>query len=116
RRTVAFSFLPCLANVVMLIAFVLLFATGILRGDRNPALTYGFGAAALLAVVIVLALPALLAPRAQPRSARTRPGKLADVARFVRESLGRGLGDALLLRRRLWLAVLVAAVGMSAFD
>ena len=116
RRTVAFFFLTSLANVVMLVAFVLLFATGILRGDRNPALTYGFGAAALLAVVIVLALPALLAPRAQPRSARRRPGKLADVARFVRESLGRGIGDAVLLLRRRSLAVLVGAFGVAAFD
>ena len=47
RRTVAFFILTSLANVVTLVVFAALYALGVLAGDRNPALTYGFGAAAL---------------------------------------------------------------------
>ena len=54
RRTVAFFILTSLANVVTLVVFAALYALGVLTGDRNPGLTYGFGAAALVATAIVV--------------------------------------------------------------
>ena len=60
RRTVAFFFLTSLANVGGVIVFAVLYATGILDHDRNPALTHGFGAAAMLATaIVVIGIPRL---------------------------------------------------------
>jgi hypothetical protein len=47
RKSVAFFFLTSLANVAGVAAFAALYAVGVLVHDRNAALTYGFGAAAL---------------------------------------------------------------------
>src|SRR5947209_18662699 len=60
RRSVAFFFLTSLANVGGVIVFAALYAVGVLHGDRNPALTYGFGAAAVIATVVVALLPLLV--------------------------------------------------------
>jgi uncharacterized membrane protein YbhN (UPF0104 family) len=114
RKSVAFFFLTSLANVAGVVAFAALYAAGVLAHDRNAALTYGFGAAALAATVIVLALPAVLTPVVPPAPARDR--RLAVVWRFARYSLGQGVRDAVQLLRRRSLGVLIGSVGTVTFD
>ncbi len=117
RRSVAFFLLTSLANVGAVIAFAGLYAAGILHHDRNPALTYGFGAASLAVAAIVLALPRLIKPSATDPK-RSRPAnRLHAAARLVRGSLVEGIGDSLrLLRGRGAPAVLAGAIGTMAFD
>jgi len=115
RKTVAFFFLTSLANVAGVIVFAALYAVGVLRHDRDPALTYGFGAVALVATMFVLALPKLLRTAVQP-PAPARAGRVAAVLRFVRYSLGQGVRDAVLLLRRGSLGVLLGSLGTLAFD
>jgi uncharacterized membrane protein YbhN (UPF0104 family) len=115
RRTVAFFFLTSLANVAGVIVFAALYAVGVLRHDRNPTLTYGFGAAALAVTTLVLGLPALLAPKARVR-ASARSGRIADALRFIRESLGQGIRDATLLLRQRSPGVLAGSLGTMVFD
>jgi len=116
RRSVAFFLLTSLANVGTLVVFALLFALGVLQGDTNQALTYGFGAAGLAAAVIVLLLPTVgrrLAPRSElPEDA----GRLRVAARHVRNAVGDGVRDSLLLLRRRPLGVLVGSFGYMGFD
>jgi uncharacterized protein (TIRG00374 family) len=116
RRTVAFFLLTSLANVATLVVVVVLFAVGVIRGDRDPAVTYGFGAAAVIVTVLVLALPWLLMPKAPAASDGASERKLAAVTRFARYSLGHGTEDAILLLRRRSLGVLLGAFGVMAFD
>ncbi|MGO9498189.1 MAG: lysylphosphatidylglycerol synthase transmembrane domain-containing protein [Solirubrobacteraceae bacterium] len=115
RKSVAFFFLTSLPNVVGVIVFAALYATGVLRGDRDPAITYGFGAAALGATVLVLALPRLLGT-GEEAPAAPHPGRIARVVRFARHSLGQGVRDAVLLLRGRSPGVLVGALGTMAFD
>jgi len=115
RRTVAFFLLTSLANVGAVIAFAALYALGVLGHDRNPALTYGFGAGALAAVAIVLALPRLLT-RCGDAAAPARPGRVRAGVRFVRCSLGQGVGDGLRLLRRRPIGVLTGSLGTMACD
>ena len=116
RRTVAFFFLTSLANVAGVILFALLYAVGILQDDRNPALTYGFGQAALAATGLVLALPPLLSRRKAKPSAEEGAKRLAAARRFIRQSLGLGVRDAVELLRQRSAAVLFGSVGTVAFD
>jgi uncharacterized membrane protein YbhN (UPF0104 family) len=116
RRTVAFFFLTSMANVGGVVLFAALYLVGILRHDRNPWLTYGFGAAALAATAIVLALPALLAGNASALSMPVRAGKLAAATRFIRQSLGQGVRDGLLLLRQRSIGVLIGSLGTMVFD
>ena len=60
RRTAAFFFLTSMANVAGVILFPALYPLGVLGHDPNPALTYAFGAAALIATALVIALPTVL--------------------------------------------------------
>ncbi|MBV8942131.1 MAG: flippase-like domain-containing protein [Solirubrobacterales bacterium] len=115
RRTVAFFILTSLANVATLIVFAALYALGILNHDRNPALTYGFGIAALVATaVVVLGLPRLRkAPSAQPG---VRLGKIAAARRFARDSLGQGVRDGLVMLREHPVGVLAGSFGVMGFD
>jgi uncharacterized membrane protein YbhN (UPF0104 family) len=118
RRTVAFFFLTSLANVGCVILFAVLYALGLLGADPNPALTYGFGAAALAATAIVLTLPRLLArerPAHAPASERAA-GKLRTALQFIENSVGQGVGDGVKLLRRRSVGVLVGSVGTMAFD
>lgn len=115
RRTVAFFILTSMANVGGVILFAALYAVGILHDDRNPALTYGFGAAAIAATALVLALPRLLVERL-PAEENLKPGKIAAAVRFVRHSLGQGVRDGISLLRRRSPGVLVGSVGTMAFD
>jgi uncharacterized membrane protein YbhN (UPF0104 family) len=114
RRTVAFFILTSLANVGGVIVFAALYATGILQHDRNPALTYTFGALAAIVTAFVLTLPSLL--KAKPPGSDPTSGKLAIAMRWVRYSLGQGIRDGVLLLRQRPLGVLVGSVGFMVFD
>jgi uncharacterized membrane protein YbhN (UPF0104 family) len=116
RRTVAFFLLTSLANVGGVILFALLFLSGILGDDRNPILTYGFGGAALVATVAVLALPLLLHPSPDQPLPGGRQGTVAVAARFARDSVGLGVRDAVELLRRRSTGVLLGSLGTVAFD
>jgi uncharacterized membrane protein YbhN (UPF0104 family) len=114
RRTVAFFVLTSLANVGTLIVFALLYLTGILQHDRNPALVYAFGLAALIATVLV----GYGLPRLQRAVAPETPGsgRIAKGVRFLRNSLGHGVSDGLLLLREKPIPVLVGSFGVMGLD
>ncbi len=116
RRTVAFFFLTSMANVGGVILFAALYAVGILSHDRNPALTYGFGAAAIVATIIVLALPALMTGKVPEPPAMRRSGRVASAARFIRHSVDQGVRDGTSLLRRGSPGVLIGSIGTTAFD
>jgi uncharacterized membrane protein YbhN (UPF0104 family) len=116
RRTVAFFFLTSLANVATVIVVAALYALGVIRHDRNPALTYGFGAAALVATGLVLALPALLQPKDRTTASDESPGRFAAALRFARYSVALGVRDGLLLLRARSIGVVAGSVGLMAFD
>jgi uncharacterized membrane protein YbhN (UPF0104 family) len=115
RRTVAFFILTSLANVATLVVFAALYALGILQHDRNPGLTYGFGAAALVATAIVVLVLSRL-HKASPASPGVRIGKIAAARRFARDSLGQGVRDGLLLLKEHPVGVLVGSFGIMGFD
>ena len=117
RRTVAFFFLTSLANVgtVVLIAFG--FAVGIFGHDPAPIFTYGFGAAALVAITIVVLLPI-----PYNRWLAHREPLPADAGRMRRwwrngvDAAGEGASDSLLLLRKRPASVLIGSFGYMAFD
>jgi uncharacterized membrane protein YbhN (UPF0104 family) len=116
RRTVAFFLLTSLANVGTLVLFSALFAAGTLSGDTDAALTYGFGAAGLVAIILVLLVPALgtrLAPRS---SLPADAGRVRVLVRHVRNAIGDGVRDSIVLLRRRSLGVLGGSFGYMAFD
>jgi uncharacterized membrane protein YbhN (UPF0104 family) len=114
RRTVAFFFLTSLANVATLILFAGLYATGVLHHDRNPALVYFFGAAAVIAgAIVVLGLPRLRPPAASPTPGA---GRIGQGLWFVRSSLGRGVPDGLLMLRDRPAAILAGSFGVMGLD
>ena len=116
RRTVAFFLLTSLANVGALVVLAALFAAGVLRGDTNQALTYGFGVAGLAAILITLAIPALgtrLAPRA-PLPAQA--GRIRVAVRHLRNAVGDGVRDSIVLLRRRSVGVLSGSFGYMGFD
>jgi uncharacterized membrane protein YbhN (UPF0104 family) len=114
RKSVAFFFLTSLANVAGVVAFAALYAVGVLQHNGNAALTYGFGAAALAATLIVLALPAVLTPVEPLAPANDR--RLAAASWFARYSLAQGVRDAMRLLRRRSLGVLIGSLGTVTFD
>ncbi len=115
RRTVAFFILTSLANVGTLIVFAALYALGVLHHDRNPAFTYAFGAAALVATaIVVLGLPRV--SKAAPVPPNVRLGKIASARRFARDSLGQGVRDGLVILREQPTGVLVGSLGTMGFD
>jgi uncharacterized membrane protein YbhN (UPF0104 family) len=114
RRSVAFFFITSLANVATLILFALLYAIGILHGDRNVPLTYVFGVTAvLLTAIVALGLPRLRPPTASPAP---NSGRVAHGVWYVRNSLGLGVRDALLIIRSRPAGVLLGSFGVMAFD
>lgn len=116
RRSVAFFLLTSLANVGGVVLFALLYAAGVLGRDPNRPLTYGFGAAAGVAIVAVVALPAVLRA-GRPRPARQEGASTVRKAiLFLRFSLVEGIRDGLVLLRRRSLGVLGGSVGTMAFD
>lgn len=116
RKSVAFFLLTSMANVAGVIAFAALYAVAVLHHDRDPALVYGFGAAALVATLFVLALPRLLATTKAEPAVSARQGRISAVVRFARSSLGQGVSDAVLLVRRRSPGVLLGSFGTMAFD
>ena len=116
RRTAAFFLLTSIANVAGVIAFALLYLLGALGHDPNPALTYSFAAAALIATALVLALPAVLQhlPPLAPQAARS--GRLGSALRLLRYSVAEGVRDGLMLLRQRSLGVIAGSVGTTAFD
>jgi uncharacterized membrane protein YbhN (UPF0104 family) len=116
RKSVAFFFLTSLANVASVVLLAALFLTGAFSGDPDPVLTYAFGAAALLATALVLAVPRWLGRSSPKRPAYANPGRIATARRFARESLVRGLRDAVELLRGRSPAVLIGSFGTMGFD
>jgi uncharacterized membrane protein YbhN (UPF0104 family) len=116
RRTVAFFFLTSLANVGGVILFSLLYLVGVLSDDRNPALTYGFGAAAAVALALVLALPRFLAGDRDEPPPSEGSRRVAAALHFLRYSLGLGIRDAVTLLAQRSIGVLVGSIGTMAFD
>jgi uncharacterized membrane protein YbhN (UPF0104 family) len=116
RKTVAFFFLTSMANVGAVIVLATLFAVGLLHHDRSPALTYGFGAAALVVTLVVLAIPTLLGDPPPADAEAAQAGRVSRLMRFARHSLVHGLRDAVLLLRRRSPGVLIGALGTMLFD
>jgi uncharacterized membrane protein YbhN (UPF0104 family) len=116
RRSVAFFFLTSLANVGGVIVFAALFLVGVLHHDRNPDLTFGFGAAALVATVIVVGFLPLLGGRRPPASPDDSQSRIRAALRWVRYSLGQGVRDGLQLLRQRSVGVLVGSLGFMVFD
>jgi uncharacterized membrane protein YbhN (UPF0104 family) len=116
RRTVAFFFLTSLANVGAVILFAVLYLVGVLSNDRNPALTYGFGAAAAAATALILMLPRFLAQGHDAPPPHEGSGRLAAVLHFLRYSLGLGIRDAVDLLKQRSAGVLIGSIGTMAFD
>ena len=114
RRTVAFFLLTSLANVGVLALFAAAFALGLLGHDEVPGLTYGFGIAAVAAVPLTLALPALTA-RLAPAS-REDARRVRTAVRGVLASVGDGVRDSLILLRARQGSVLGGSLGYMAFD
>lgn len=116
RRTVAFFFLTSLANVGGVILFAFLYLVGVLPHDRNAALTYGFGGAALMGVALVWALPRLLAPGRDEPPPTEASGRVGAALHFLRYSLGLGIRDAGTLLAQRSAGVVVGSIGTMAFD
>lgn len=116
RRTVAFFLLTSLANVGTLVVFALLFATGVLDGDTNQGLTYGFGGAGLGAAVIVLLLPVIGQRFPAPKSPPPGASRMRAAILRVRHAIGDGVRDSLVLLRRRSLGVLAGSLGYMGFD
>jgi uncharacterized protein (TIRG00374 family) len=117
RRTVAFFFLTSMANVGAMVLLAGLYALGIVRPDRNPALTYSFGVAALVAtLLVVVVIPAVLKPGTPDSRPTGNQRKLAAAARFARDSLGQGVRDGLSILRQRSIGVIASSVGTMVFD
>jgi uncharacterized membrane protein YbhN (UPF0104 family) len=116
RLTGAFFLLTSMANLAGVIAFAALYLPGVLGHDPNPVLTYSFGAGALTATALVLALPQLLrgvSPR-RPQARWSR--RLTSALRLLRYSLAEGVRDGLMLLRQRSLGVIAGSLGTTAFD
>src|SRR5581483_228401 len=111
-----FFFLTSMANIAVVIVFASLYLLGVLGHDPNPALTYSFGAGALTATGIVLALPAVLPRLPTPRPRGTWSRRLSAALRLLRYSVAEGVRDGLGLLRRRSLGVMAGSVGVTAFD
>src|SRR5579875_755722 len=117
RRTVAFFLLTSLANVGGVVVFAAAFAGGVLGADAQPAFTYGFGAAALAAIVLTLSIPAWYGRwRTHRRPLPPDAGRLRRGGRLVVDALGEGTADAIALLRRRPVGVLVGSLGYMGFD
>ena len=116
RRTAAFFLLTSMANLAGVIAFALLYLLGVLAHDPDPALTYSFGAAALIATGLVLALPAVIRHVPLQGSGARRPSRVVSALRLLRYSVTEGVRDGLMLLRRRSTGVIAGSVGTVAFD
>lgn len=116
RRSVAFFFLTSLANVWTLILFAILYAAGVFPPNHN-GIAYGFGAAGLIASLLVMVgLPRLRPREPLPRSGGGLVAWLRAAARFARNSLGQGVRDGLELMRKRPIGVFGGSFGVMGFD
>ena len=116
RKSVAMYFLTSLANVSILVAFVALYATGVLRHNPNVVVTDLFAALALASVLVVLVIPRILARMPGAGTPDHPLGSVARGLRFVRRSLAAGVPDGVLLLRRRPVSVLGGSFGTTVFD
>jgi uncharacterized membrane protein YbhN (UPF0104 family) len=116
RKSVAMYFLTSLANVSILIVFVSLYAIGVLRHNPNVVVTDLFAAFALAAVLVVLAIPRILARLPGAGTPNNRRGSVARGLGFVRRSLAAGVPDGVLLLRQRPVSVLAGSFGTTVFD
>ena len=116
RKSVAFFVLTSLANVAAVVVLAAMYAGGLLDHDPNVALTYGFGAAALVATLVVLAIPAWFGRDAPQPPGPGQVGRLARAWSLARYSLTQGVRGSLVLLRRRSPAVLLGSFGTMAFD
>lgn len=117
RRTVAFFLLTSLANVGTVALFALGFALGIFGDDTTPDFTYAFGAAALLAIMIVLSVSVWYVHRLDRREPLPAgAGRIRRGWRHVVDALGDGTVDSVKLLRRRPVGVLVGSFGYMGFD
>lgn len=117
RRTVAFFLLTSLANVGCVPLVAAGFAVGIFSGDTQPDFTYGFGAAALLAIAITLSVPVWYGHwLARRRPLPSTAGRLAKGWRLVLDALGEGTEDSAVLLRHRPVGVLGGSLGYMGFD
>jgi uncharacterized membrane protein YbhN (UPF0104 family) len=90
---------------------------GIFGGDTEPAFTYGFGAAALIAIVITLSVPAWYGhwvPHRKPLP--TTAGRLRKDWRHAVDALGEGTADSVVLLHKRPVGVLAGSLGYMGFD
>jgi uncharacterized membrane protein YbhN (UPF0104 family) len=99
-----------------LLLWVRNYLLGVLGHDPNPALTYSFAAAALIATALVLALPAVLKHLPPPRPQATPSRRVTSALRLLRYSVTEGVRDGLMLLRQRSLGVIAGSVGTTAFD
>lgn len=116
RRTVAFFLLTSLANVGGVVLFAVLYAVGLLGHNPNPPLIYGFGAAAAVAIVLVVGLPALIKPARAAPVLDQDASKTRRAIVYLRFSLVQGTRDAVFLLRQRSPGVIGGSVGTMAFD
>jgi uncharacterized protein (TIRG00374 family) len=116
RRTVAFFILTSLPNFVALILFSIGFAGGLFTGNRSPVFTYCFAGAAVIAIVLVLAVPRVRARLAAHRDPNRKHGRIHRWASKGIDVLADGVLDVLWLIRDRPLGVLSGAIGYMAFD
>ena len=116
RRTAAFFFLTSMANVTSVILFLALNPLGILGHDPDPALTYSFGAAALIATALVIALPTVLQHLPLRPSQAGRSNRVTSALRLLRYAVTEGVRDGLVMRRQRSLGVIGGSLGTMVFD
>jgi uncharacterized membrane protein YbhN (UPF0104 family) len=116
RRTAAFFLLTSTANVAGVIAFAALYLLGVHGHSPDPALTYSFGAAALIATALVLALPAVLQHLPLPTPHATRSRRVTSALRLLHYSVADGVRDGLMLLCQRPLGVIAGSLGTTAFD
>lgn len=116
RRSVAFFLLTSLANVGTLAVVATLFAVGALGGDTDTALTDGFGLAAVAAIVITLSVPKLGARLLPRNDLPADAGRARHAVRHVRNAIGDGVRDSIVLLGTRTAGVLSGSLGYMAFD
>jgi uncharacterized membrane protein YbhN (UPF0104 family) len=116
RRTAAFFFLTSMANVAGVMLFAALYLLGILGHDPNPTLTYPFGAAALIATVLAIALPTVLQHLPARPSHAGRSTRVRSALRLLRYSVTEGVHDGLMILRRRSLGAIGGSLGTMVFD
>lgn len=114
RRTVAFFLLTSLANFLTVTVFAAGFAVGLLGRDPAPAVTLGFGAAALVAMLGTLALPKLTARFGAQLHAGE--GRIRTLLRRAATAIGGGVTDSIALLRSRDLGAIFGSLGYMGFD